>query len=135
VNLVLFRGQHSFVILNRYPYTNGHLMIVPFDHQGSLNGLIPAARAEMMELSSLAVEVLREIYHTDAFNLGINLGSAAGAGVVGHVHIHVVPRWGGDTNFMTTLANTRVIPEVLEDTYARVTLEWYKRLNLPGAEK
>jgi ATP adenylyltransferase len=119
-NLVAFRGQCSFVILNLYPYTSGHLMVVPFKHLATLEELDPAMRAEMMELSTQCMTVLRRIYSPPAFNMGANIGEAAGAGVPGHVHIHIVPRWKADTNFMTTLGDTRVLPESLEDTYKRV---------------
>jgi ATP adenylyltransferase len=119
-NLIAFRGQRAFVILNLYPYTSGHLMVVPFEHVATLEELVPATRAEMMELTSQCMAVLRKTYKTQAFNMGANIGEAAGAGVPGHVHIHIVPRWGGDTNFMSTLGKTRVLPESLEDTYKRV---------------
>ena len=119
-NLIAFRGKHAYVILNRYPYTSGHLMVVPFDHQPNLEALDPESRAEMMELTSRCMAVLRRIYHPEAFNMGANIGEAAGAGVKHHVHIHIVPRWGGDTNFMSTVGGTRVLPEHLERTYERV---------------
>lgn len=119
-NLIVQRGSRSFVILNRYPYTSGHVMVVPFRHKPNLEELGSAERAEMMELTSLATGVLRKIYGTAAFNVGLNIGEAAGAGVKEHVHIHVVPRWVGDTNFMSTLAETRVLPEELSDTWKRI---------------
>jgi ATP adenylyltransferase len=119
-NLVVCRGSRAYVILNRYPYTSGHVMIVPFEHKPNLESLAAPDRAEMMELTSRATAVLRSIYGTDAFNIGLNIGEAAGAGVKEHVHIHVVPRWVGDTNFMSTLAATRVLPENLADTWNRV---------------
>ena len=120
-NLIALRGKHSYVILNRYPYTSGHLMVIPFDHVATLEGLDPDTRAEMMELTSRCTTVLREVYRTQAFNVGINMGEAAGAGVLGHVHIHIVPRWAGDTNFMTAVGATRVLPETLEDTYKKIS--------------
>jgi len=120
LNLIAFRGDRAFVILNLYPYTSGHLMVVPFEHVATLEGLDPATRAEMMELASQCMTVLRKTYKPQAFNMGANIGEAAGAGVPGHIHIHIVPRWGGDTNFMSTLGETRVLPESLEDTYKRV---------------
>jgi ATP adenylyltransferase len=123
-NLVIFRGKHCFVILNRYPYTSGHLMVVANDHLPSLEDLDAETRAEMMELATRAMVVLRSIYHPDGFNLGANIGDAAGAGVAGHVHLHVVPRWTGDANFMMTLAETKVMNEALEDTYARISAAW-----------
>jgi ATP adenylyltransferase len=123
-NLIIFRGQHAFVILNRFPYTSGHLMIVANAHLASLEDLQKEARAEMMELANKSLGVLRRVYHPDGFNMGANIGEAAGAGVVGHVHLHVVPRWAGDTNFMLTLAETKVMPEDLEDTFRRVCAAW-----------
>lgn len=119
-NLIALRGERTFVILNRYPYTSGHLMVVPFDHQPNLEHLDPATRVEMMELTTRCMAVLRNIYHPQAFNMGANIGEAAGAGVKSHVHIHIVPRWAGDTNFMSILGETRVLPETLETTYQRV---------------
>ena len=123
-NLIVARGQRAYVILNLFPYTSGHLMIVPFVHQPSLEYLDAETRAEMMELMTHAVEVLRSVYQPQGFNLGANIGELAGAGIADHVHLHVVPRWGGDTNFMTTLGKTRVIPENLEETYRRVRTGW-----------
>jgi ATP adenylyltransferase len=123
-NLVVARGQRVYVILNRYPYTSGHLMVVPFSHQPSLSRLDTETRAEMMELAERATQVLEAIYHPEGFNLGMNIGAVAGAGIAEHVHMHIVPRWGGDTNFMSSLANTRVLPESLEDTWKRVKDVW-----------
>jgi ATP adenylyltransferase len=123
-NLIVFRGKRAFVILNRYPYTSGHLMIVPFDHQPSLEFLDAETRAELMELASQSIRVLQSEYAPQGFNLGINIGEAAGAGILGHVHLHVVPRWKGDTNFMSTLSDTRVLPEALEDTWRRIKTAW-----------
>lgn len=119
-NLIIERGTLAFVILNLYPYTSGHLMVAPRAHQPSLEFLDPDIRAEMMELVSHSIVVLKKIYHPQAFNVGANIGEAAGAGEPGHVHLHVVPRWAGDTNFMSTLGETRVLPEALEDTYRRI---------------
>ena len=119
-NLIAFRGERAFVILNLYPYTSGHLMVVPFGHIATLEELDPATRAEMMELASRCTTVLRKIYQPQAFNVGANIGEAAGAGVPGHVHIHIGPRWGADTNFMSVLGETRVLPESIQDTYKRV---------------
>ena len=123
-NLVIFRGERCFVILNRFPYTSGHLLVVANRHLPSLEDVEAEARAEMMELSTRAMTVLRCVYHPDAFNIGANIGAAAGAGIAGHVHIHVVPRWTGDANFMLTLAEIKVMPEALEDTYARIRSAW-----------
>jgi ATP adenylyltransferase len=119
-NLIAFRGEHAYVILNRYPYTSGHLMVVPLDHKPNLEELDAETRAEMMELTSHCMTVLRRIYHPEAFNMGANIGESAGAGIKSHVHIHIVPRWQGDTNFMTVIGDTRVLPEAIETTYQRV---------------
>jgi ATP adenylyltransferase len=125
-NLILYRARYSFVILNRYPYTSGHLMVVPYLHQASLEGLSPEIRAEIMELSVRSMRILRVVYEPQGFNLGVNIGDVAGAGVLDHVHLHVVPRWGGDTNFMTATSDVRVLPELLEDTYKRFKITWEK---------
>jgi ATP adenylyltransferase len=123
-NLIVARGSRAYVIMNRYPYTSGHLMIVPFEHQPSLELLDPQTRAEMMELATTAIQVLQNEYQPEGFNLGMNIGEAAGAGIAEHVHLHVVPRWAGDTNFMSSLSGTRVLPETLEDTHRRVRRRW-----------
>jgi ATP adenylyltransferase len=123
-NLIVFRGSQAFVIMNRFPYTSGHLMVVPFEHEPSIEVLAPETRAEIMELVAKAIEVLKEEYNPQGFNIGINIGVAAGAGIADHVHMHVVPRWSGDTNFMSSLGGTRVLPEKLEDTWKRVKEKW-----------
>lgn len=123
-NLILHRGQSVFVILNRYPYTNGHMMVVPIAHKASIEDLSETEQAQLMQLSARAVSVLRRAYSAEAFNLGANIGQPAGAGVTGHVHLHVLPRWSGDTNFMATTAATRVIPEALEVTYDKLHALW-----------
>ncbi len=125
-NLIAFRGERAFVILNRYPYTSGHLMVIPFVHKPNLEDLDPPTRAEMMELTTRCTTILKSIYNSQGFNIGVNIGEAAGAGVKEHVHIHIVPRWKGDTNFMSSLGETRVIPEDLEVTYQRVKNEFQK---------
>ena len=117
---IVHRGQHCYVCLNTYPYNNGHAMIVPYVHVDELDKLSPAAAAEMMSLTQKLEAVLRQLYRPDGINLGMNLGKAAGAGVAGHIHMHMLPRWVGDTNFMTVTAETRVLPETLETTYARM---------------
>ena len=119
-NLIAFRGKNAYVILNRYPYTSGHLMVIPFEHVSNLEKLHEDTRAEMMELASRCTAILKTTYRTESFNVGMNIGEAAGAGVLGHIHIHIVPRWAGDTNFMSALGETRVLPEALEETYRRV---------------
>jgi ATP adenylyltransferase len=125
-NLIAYRGERAYVILNRYPYTSGHLMVIPFTHVPSLEELDSETRAEMMELTSRCTTILKSIYRPQGFNVGVNMGEAAGAGVLGHVHIHIVPRWKGDTNFMSAVGQTRVLPEALEDTYLRVQKEFAK---------
>jgi len=119
-NLIVMRGERAFIILNKYPYTSGHIMVAPLAHKANIEELDPPTRAEMMELASLCMSTLRKIYAPQAFNLGANIGEAAGAGVPGHVHLHIVPRWNGDTNFMSTVGEVRVLPEELEETYRRV---------------
>jgi ATP adenylyltransferase len=123
-NLILSRGKNAFVILNRYPYTSGHLMVVPFCHIALPELMDAATRIEVMDLLILSQQVLREVYHPEGFNLGANIGAAAGAGIAAHLHFHMVPRWAGDSNFMSTLANTRILPEKLEDTYRRLLEAW-----------
>ncbi|HIE47739.1 TPA: HIT domain-containing protein [Candidatus Bipolaricaulota bacterium] len=117
---ILHRGNRCYVILNRFPYNNGHLMVVPYAHVATLEDLDPEALAELMALTQLSLRVLREAYTPQGFNVGMNIGSVAGAGVAEHIHLHVVPRWGGDTNYMTTVSQTRVIPEWLDQTYERL---------------
>jgi ATP adenylyltransferase len=119
-NYVLFRGQHASVILNLYPYNNGHLMVLPYAHVGSLEDLPVEVQAEMIHLVSYFIQLLRQAMNPAGFNIGINIGKAAGAGIDDHIHIHVVPRWYGDTNFMSVIADMRVIPEWLDDTYANL---------------
>ncbi|HJS28103.1 MAG TPA: HIT domain-containing protein [Anaerolineales bacterium] len=123
-NLIVHRGRRAFVILNRYPYTSGHLMIVPFDHHPALEDLDHETRAELMDLASVATRTLTNTYRPEGFNLGINIGEAAGAGILDHIHIHIVPRWVGDTSFMSALGGVRVLPQSLEDTYHRIKNAW-----------
>jgi ATP adenylyltransferase len=118
--LILHRGRSSYVILNRFPYNSGHLMIVPYAHDSTMEALDAETLAELMALTQLSLRVLREAYNPQGFNLGMNIGEAAGAGVAEHVHLHVVPRWGGDTNYMTITGRTRVIPEWMAETYQRL---------------
>ncbi len=118
--LVVHRGGKAFIILNRYPYTSGHVMIVPYAHVADLSAVDPEALSEMMRLAQRVETVFRKNYKPDGMNLGMNLGRAAGAGVAGHVHLHVLPRWIGDSNFMTVTGETRVHPEDLSTTYQRL---------------
>lgn len=119
-NLVLFRGHRAYIVLNRYPYSNGHLMIVPRRHVSDFEKLEVGEHAEIAGLVSRSVKILKRSFKAEGFNIGINLGRAAGAGIVGHVHYHVVPRWVGDSNYMPIIGNTRVIPEYLERTYKKL---------------
>ena len=125
-NLIVHRGQHAYIILNRYPYNSGHLMVVPLEHCATLEVLAPEIRAEMMELISRCVQILTTAYQAQGFNLGANLGSAAGAGIPQHFHFHIVPRWQGDTNYMSAIGDTRVVPEALDETYRRINDAWEK---------
>ncbi len=117
---ILCRNQHCYVTLNRYPYTSGHLMVVPFEHVNSLEDLSPAALTEIMSLVNLCLSALRQAYQPHGFNIGINLGEAAGAGIAEHIHVHVVPRWNADSNFMPIIGNTRIIPEILDESFSRL---------------
>ena len=116
--LVVHRGATAFVILNLFPYTNGHLMVAPYDHVGRIQELPAETVAEMMGLAQLAMSRLEEVYEPHGYNVGFNQGRVAGAGVEHHIHMHVVPRWGGDTNFMPVIADTKVMPQTLEQSYA-----------------
>ncbi len=120
-NGLLARAPRNFVVLNAFPYNSGHMMVVPYEHQSDFTALAAAALQEMMRLAQVAVAVLQEEFHCEGANLGLNLGRVAGAGIKDHLHLHIVPRWGGDTNFMTTLDHTRVVPQSLEDTWARLS--------------
>ena len=115
---VLYRGDRCYVVLNKYPYSNGHMMVVPYDHVSSLEDLDGATMLEMMHLVQEGLRILREAQHPQGFNVGVNIGSAGGAGVASHLHMHIVPRWEGDANYMTVIGETRVIPEMLDETYA-----------------
>lgn len=119
-NLVLHRGTHVFVALNLYPYITGHLLVVPYQHLGDLDSSPKEITDEVMDLTKRSETALRKVYSPSGFNIGMNLGGAAGAGIVDHIHLHILPRWSGDTNFMTTVAETRVIPEDLKTTYSRL---------------
>ena len=123
-NLIFYQGERAFMILNRYPYTSGHIMCVPFAHENRLDQLCSETRIEMMELINKAVQVLQSVYHPEGFNIGMNLGEVAGAGVEDHLHMHIVPRWQGDTSFMSAVSDTRVLPEALPETFRRVKQAW-----------
>jgi ATP adenylyltransferase len=119
--LIVHRGAKAFVILNRFPYTSGHVMIVPYEHVAELHLCDPEALSEMMRLAQRVETILRDNYKPHGMNLGMNLGRAAGAGVLGHLHLHALPRWMGDSNFMTVVGETRVHPEDLSTTYERLS--------------
>lgn len=123
-NLIIHRGRYAYVILNRFPYNTGHTLIIPFRHVPTYENLDASERFELMELINTTTRVLRTVYHPQAFNIGANIGEAAGAGIAPHVHFHVLPRWGGDTNYLTTIAQTRIVPEDLCETYQRVYTAW-----------
>ncbi len=131
-NLVVYRGRRAYAMLNRYPYTSAHLMIVPYAHVDTPLHLDEATLLEIMRLTQQAMQVLEELYHPQGFNVGFNIGKAAGAGIREHIHLHVVPRWLGDTNFMTTLAQARVLPEALEVTFEKVRRAWHRRFPPAG---
>jgi ATP adenylyltransferase len=118
--LIVLRAEKNFIILNRYPYTSGHVMIVPYVHTADLAALPPEVSAEMMFLAQRTQKALQELYHPEGYNLGMNLGRAAGAGITGHLHLHVLPRWSGDSSFMTVIGETRTEPEELSTTYERL---------------
>ncbi len=119
-NLIVHRGEHCYVILNKFPYTNGHLMVTPFAHIATLPELDAETIGEMMALAQQAMRQLEAVYEPQGYNAGFNQGRVAGAGVKDHIHMHVVPRWGGDTNFMPVLADVRVLPESLADSQRRL---------------
>ena len=118
--LIVHRGTHCYVILNTYPYTSGHVMIVPYVHLDELHKLPPDAANEMMTLSQRLESLLRSLYRADGINLGMNIGKAAGAGVAGHIHMHILPRWIADANFVSVIGETRVLPEALKVTWERI---------------
>lgn len=119
-NLILYKGKKAFVLLNKFPYTNGHLMVIPNRQISDLVKLTSAEHQEIGELLSLSVKLLKQVFKPEGFNVGLNLGQAAGAGILNHLHYHVVPRWNGDTNFMPIFAETKVLPEHLEATYKKL---------------
>ena len=131
--MIVHRGMHSAVIMNLYPYNNGHLMVVPYAHQTTFEGLPPEALLEVMSLMNRAITVLRQTMNAEGFNVGVNLGKSAGAGIDQHVHLHIVPRWTGDTNFFTTVGNTRCIPESMQESYEKIRAAWPQAAQEPGS--
>lgn len=131
-SLVVYRAGQTFVILNLYPYTNGHLMIVPYDHLASPSQSSASQRAELFDLATACEAALRQIYRADGINMGMNLGRAAGAGIEAHYHLHVLPRWEGDTNFMAVTADTRLIPEDFRLTRSRLRQVLQEKLGPDG---
>ena len=123
-NYIVYRGRLNFIVLNRYPYTSGHLMVVPYQHTPTMANVADDTLTEMILLVRQAEEHLRANYHPDGLNMGINIGKAAGAGVAGHLHMHVLPRWVADANFMTSAGETRVLPEDLSVTYEKLSRAW-----------
>jgi len=119
-NLILYRNKNTYVIMNKYPYNNGHLMVVPYIHTSSFDGLSNKILAELMELTKFSVDCVKEAMRPEGFNIGLNFGRAAGAGIEEHIHIHIVPRWAGDMSFMTILDEVRVIPEHILATYDKL---------------
>ncbi len=117
---IIYRGKSTFVVMNIYPYNTGHLMILPNQHVPTLAEVSPEAQIEMIMLTSYFTDLLSKLMQPDGFNVGINIGRVSGAGIASHLHIHIVPRWGGDSNFMAVVGDTRVLPETLNDTYDRI---------------
>lgn len=126
---MLYRGKSVFILMNLYPYNPGHLMIVPYRHIDSLQALSQDEQLELMQEAAKCTDLLREIMKPDGFNLGINQGKVAGAGIEGHIHLHIVPRWNGDTNFMPVVAGTKVIPEDLTETYRKLACGFRESLH------
>ena len=119
-NLILHRGGRAYVIMNKYPYNNGHLMVVPYVHTSTFDNLSDADMLDIMKLARLSIDCLGKAFHPDGFNVGINIGEVAGAGIEEHLHMHIVPRWAGDCNFMTVTGEVRVMPEHILDTYDKL---------------
>jgi ATP adenylyltransferase len=128
---IVYRGRFCYVVLNIYPYTSGHVMIVPYEHVDRLQKLSPEPANEMMALSQTCEEILHRVYRPQGINLGMNIGKAAGAGIAGHIHMHVLPRWVADGNFITTVGETRVLPETLEQTWQRLRDAWTQSAPTP----
>jgi ATP adenylyltransferase len=125
-DLVLYEGTASFVMMNRYPYNSGHLMIVPHRHICEMEDLLPEEKREIFDLLDASIKILKEAMHPEGFNVGINLGKAGGAGIVDHMHVHIVPRWSGDTNFITTVGDIRVVPEDIYKT-CELLMPYFKK--------
>ncbi|KPK02586.1 MAG: HIT family hydrolase [Nitrospira bacterium SG8_35_4] len=125
-NLILHRGKHCFVLMNKYPYNNGHLMVVPYFHTSSFDGLTDDVLFEFIKTVNMSVDRLKEAFHPDGFNIGLNFGKVAGAGMESHMHLHIVPRWTGDTDSMPIIAETRVMPEHLKKTYSKLVKYFMK---------
>lgn len=121
---VIARNEHCFVVMNLYPYSNGHVMVVPLEHHQNLDDFTDEVRTEIIRLTNTVTKILREVYTPDGINIGANLGEAAGAGIPGHMHMHVLPRWIADTGFITTIANTKALPETLISSYERIWNLW-----------
>ena len=126
-NLIVYRGELGFVIMNRYPYNNGHLMVVPYQHTSEISSLSSEEKIELFNLLEISLNVLKKVMKPQGFNIGMNLGRLAGAGIADHLHFHIVPRWGGDTNFMPVVAHTKVISEGLEQTWEKLKREFDRR--------
>lgn len=126
-NLLVYRAEKAFVMMNRYPYNNGHLMIIPYRHTPELSELAMDEKMELWRLLERAQRVLHDVMHPQGFNIGMNIGRLAGAGIVDHLHFHIVPRWGGDTNFMPILGHTKIISEALEETWAHLKKAFEKK--------
>ena len=125
-SLVVTRGKHAYVIMNKFPYTSGHILVVPYVHVDKFEKLDTETYTEIMLLIRRSIETIDKVYQPDGYNLGANLGTVAGAGIADHIHFHIVPRWIGDTNYMTAVGNTRVLPEELQDTYKKLKSTWPK---------
>lgn len=125
-NLIIARFEHSIVMMNKYPYNNGHLLITPIEHKGKLDDLSKVTRAEIMEVTNICTKVIEEVFHPQGYNVGLNAGAAAGAGLPDHLHFHVVPRWRGDTNFTAVISDYKVINESIIESYDKLTIAFTK---------
>jgi len=131
-NYILYRGGHSFVIMNLYPYNNGHLLIVPNTHESDIDKLPAGELADLMQITQASVNILKQAMKPEGFNIGINIGKAAGAGIPEHLHIQIVPRWNGDTSYITVFDETRIVPQLLDGTYEQLR-PYFERLLTPGS--